>query len=674
MRIFTSRRRDRFSGNILLYDYLSRKRAPIFLDRNLTQILDAHEDLFKGGDRSGCRTQDFDFRSQWKPPSSDQLDKMMAQENYKDSLVLEVHAINSHNGQTTAHTDRDHNPANKIRVLMRLCSSIRVSIIPPSDAPATRSFAREALLRGADRSHQEASVETSPIILKPRDFSAEPGKISIHDMYRMILSVNFASQADAQELYNYLGLTEETATHLSTSYPNILECPPDKISLPLKAAGKPLGISIQISMYWNSTGLGDSILANHNRNLRSATESQSSYPTPPRDLVPRYKLTYVYGNETLERSDLVCLHCSRGKKLKEIRDLEMHLNAWHDNFAYQLVPAGTDANGVAHWRFISEVADSKADQRASGRADEPRDVRVLAPDRPFDKRRFLEGDDTYQRAARVDRHLKYPKRKQIADILQPPAPRQRKPPNAIQERPPKHKKTFIVPKAPRGITFFRSLSKRPLQPGESISESDDELDESWMHLRKHAEIDKHDLSLPARHFLKLFDDFMHEESLHADIHAGDAIIRFARRRNPVWNEDLIYEFAKKLKELLEDDVISKDVHDAAIEIVEVQKKISISNSESNSSTSNELSRRLAELDVQRGEDAEPPFDKCYCGGDAAVSPGTQGIIACRNIDCIRRVFHHACIQKHSKYKVPAPDPKSWTWTCDDCRDEGVAAT
>lgn len=195
-----------------------------------------------------------------------------------------------------------------------------------------------------------------------------------------------------------------------------------------------------------------------------------------------------------------------------------------------------------------------------------------------------------------------------------------------------------------------------------------------MHLRKHAEIDKHDLSLPARHFLKLFDDFMHEESLHADIHAGDAIIRFARRRNPVWNEDLIYEFAKKLKELLEDDVISKDVHDAAIEIVEVQKKISISNSESNSSTSNELSRRLAELDVQRGEDAEPPFDKCYCGGDAAVSPGTQGIIACRNIDCIRRVFHHACIQKHSKYKVPAPDPKSWTWTCDDCRDEGVAAT
>jgi hypothetical protein len=616
-------RQDRFSGNILLYDYLSRKRAPVFLDRNLTQILDAHEDLLRGNVRSGCRKPDFDFRSQWEPPSSDQLDIIMARENYKGTFVLEVHSIALQDGQTALHADRDHNPANKVRVLLRLSSTIRVSIIPPSDVPGIGSFDREAVLKGADRSHQEASVDMNPIILKPRDFSTELGKIGIHDMYRMMLSINFASQVDAQELYSYLGLTEETATYLSTSYPNILECPPDKITLPLKAAGKPLGIGIQISMYWNSTAPGDSILATHNRNLRSTIEPHSSYPTPPRDLIPRFKLTYVYGNETLERSDLVCLHCSRGKKLKEIRDLEMHLNAWHDNFAYQLISEGIDTNGVAHWRFVSEVADSKADQRASDRSDEPRDVRVLAPDRPFDKRRFLEGDNGYQRAARVEKQLKITRRKPPVDIVPIPAPRQRKRPEDIQERPQKQKKTFVVPKAPHGITFFRSLSKRPLQPGEEISESDDELDEGWMYLRKHAEIDKDISSEPARRFLKLFDDFMHDESIHADMHAGDAIIRFARHRSPIWHDDLIHEFRKKLDELLEDDVISKDVHDTAIEIVNAQK--------TSTAEGNELSHRLAQLEVQHEEDIDPPYDKCYCGEDASVGPVTSNIVACVNV-------------------------------------------
>ncbi|USP80455.1 hypothetical protein yc1106_07729 [Curvularia clavata] len=547
---------------------------------------------------------------------------MMDHEKQKGSFTLKAHAITLENGRTATQTNRD-NPTNKVRVLLRLSSTIRVSIIPPSDMPATGSFSREAILRGADRSHREASVDMSPIVLKPRDISAEPGKIDARDTYRMMLSVNFASQADAQELYNYMGLTAESATYISTSFPNILKCPQDRITLPLKAAGKPLGIHLEISMYWNSAATGDSILANHNRNLKSTIEPQSSYPTPPRDLTPRYKLTYVYGNETLERSDLVCLHCSKGRRLKEISDLEMHLNAWHDNFAYQLMPAGTDENGVAHWRFVSEVADSKADQRASDRVEDPRDVRVVAPDCPFDKQRFLDGDDGYQRAARIEKHPKYTKRKQTVDFIPNPAPRQRKLPEIVQERPEKQKKTFVVPKAPRGITFFRSLSKRPLQPGEEISESDDELNEGWMYSRKHAEIDQLSVSGPARQFLKAFDDFMHEESLHADIHAGDAIIRFAKCKTCIWYDEVVNEFTKKLNELLEDDVISREVHTKAIEIVNAQKK--------STAESNHLSQQLAELNVQHGEDVDPPYDECYCGEDASVNPGTSGMIACNNI-------------------------------------------
>ncbi|KAL6154382.1 hypothetical protein ACJQWK_01389 [Exserohilum turcicum] len=669
-------RQDWFSGNILLYDYLSRKRAPIFLDRNLTQILQAHEDLLSGRNTSSRTRSDFDFRSRWKPPSDDRLNKMIDRDNAKGSFVLEVHAIAPQDDQTVAQNEYERGPVTKIRNLMRISSTVRVSVIPPSsDMPATGSFAREAMLRGADRGlTRGAAVEMSPLLLHPRDISSDPGGITVDDSYRLLISMNFTSHADAQEMYNYLGLRDtDTATHLSTSYKNILECPEDRIILPLRAAGKLVGIGLEVSMYWNST-TGDSILASYNQHLKNTMEPPSSYPTPPRDATPRYKLTYVYGNEILERSEPVCLHCSRGKKLKDVHELEMHLNTWHEYFSYQLTPRGIDANGVEHYQFASEVTDPRADhrQRASGHTYEPCDVRVLAPDLPFDRRRYLEGDDGYQRAARIEKHLKYQKRKQVSEHSTA-VTQQRKPPEEIQEVPRKQRKTFVVPEPAQGVTFFRSWSKRPLEPGEEISESDDEIDEGWMRIRRYAEIDKANLSADARRFLKAFDTFIHDEHLHADIHAGDAIIRFARAHGSrIWQENIMDEFTKKMDELLEDKVILQEIYTRAMEIVNSQKTLS-------GAGSNELSRRLAELDVQHrltgggtnkaampwhdpkgkgkaivtdtgnltpytaasdgdalsgaleGGDVDPPYDECYCGVDASLGPGASDMIACSDI-------------------------------------------
>jgi len=683
-------RQDRFSGNILLYDYLSRKRAPVFLDRNLTQILEALEELLKRRNPRSNSNSDFNFRSQWRPPADDQLNNMIAKENAKGSFVLEVHAITQQSSRQAARRV-DHDPTNKVRTLLRVSSTIRMSIIPSSyDDLPTKSFARDATLRGIDRgSDRKASVEMSSIVLKPKDICVDPHKLTRDDSCTIMVSVNFASHADVGELYSYLGLkSSDTTTYLSTSYGNILECPEGKITLPLKAEGKPLKIGLEVSMYWNNT-TGETILAQHNRHMRSTLEPPSSYPTPPRDPLPRYKLTYVYGNETLERFNLQCVHCIRVKNHKDINALQMHLDAWHDIFAYQVIPKGLDDDGVEQWQFVSEVADSKGIlvERASASTDEPRDVRVLAPGRPFDRQRFLDGDNGWQRAAKMGKHVKPQKGKQTVDIPAP-LPRHRKPPDEVQERALREKKTFIVPKAPRGITFFRSFSKRPLQPGEEISESDDELEEDWMHLRKYAEIDKDGLPEPASRFLKVFDDFMHDENLHADIHAGDAIIRFARSHGArIWQDDIVTEFTKKLDELLEDDLISKQVHAGAIQLVHDQKTTPLEG--------NELSQRLAELDIQHQADRElashrtrkrpmskrdrkskgkavvtetghltpitadsdgdvdmreaslnvpadlqgasqdenldPPYDECYCGEDASATSRPSGFIACSNI-------------------------------------------
>jgi hypothetical protein len=93
-----------------------------------------------------------------------------------------------------------------------------------------------------------------------------------------------------------------------------------------------------------------------------------------------------------------------------------------------------------------------------------------------------------------------------------------------------------------------------------------------MYRRKHAEIDKAGLPEASRRFLKVFDDFMHEENLQADMHVGGSIIRFARGRGvQIWRDNIMWEFVKKLNELLKEDVISSAVYWKALETVSEQK-------------------------------------------------------------------------------------------------------
>ncbi|RMZ67185.1 Zinc finger domain-containing PHD-finger [Pyrenophora seminiperda CCB06] len=380
----------------------------------------------------------------------------------------------------------------------------------------------------------------------------------------MVLTIEFTSRMDAKEFYDYLGLEiSGTLTHLSTSYDNILECPQGRRILPLTAYGKPLSIGLEVSMYWNGMPR-ESVLARCNRRMKPTIQPPSLNPPSQ-----RYNLRFIYGNETLERSELICLHCSK-RKTSDIYELQMHLISWHEYFNYKVIQEGVDENGVEHWRFHSEVADHRADQqqRTSNHADEPYDVRILAPAQQFDIMRFLKGDDGFQRAARVE------KATSTKSIL-PPINKARKTPKEVQSRPLRKKKKYTIPKPPPGVTFFRSVSKRPLQPGEEVSESDDEFDEEWMFQRKHAEHKKDNLSESTIRFLKLFDGFMREENLQSIFHMGDAIIRFARQHSSQIaqpNDTIMSEFTQKLDELLEDDLITKEVHTAALEIVAAAQK------------------------------------------------------------------------------------------------------
>ncbi|KAH7371962.1 hypothetical protein BKA66DRAFT_423378 [Pyrenochaeta sp. MPI-SDFR-AT-0127] len=727
-----SGRQDRFSGNILLYHYLSTKRNRIFLNRSITRALKVHKYILGNGSTHGFPGSDHESRSEWKLPSLDALDDMVEQEKSKGSFVLDVHGFKT---LPTGKVLARNKIARKSRNLFSVQSTVQISIIAESSIlPCNSPPPQKAIVKGVESDHgRRADAETDRIVIKPDDLSISPYRrsLSLDTSYKMILSVNFSSQTDAENLYKHLGsdaANPEIHTRLSASFPNILECPTGTTILPLKDNKRRLDFGVEVSMHWIDT-LAESILAAHNQQLKNSARP-TSYPTPPLNVDdPKYEITYVYANEVLKRFSLLCPHggCQK-RKPADIDDLRMHLDSWHDYFRYQAIEEGVDDEGVMRWRFECEVADHKADRRSSRRADEPFDVRITAPAQPFNQRRYLsEANDDYQKMSRLERTAKHKMPKPAVVV---PLKRHRLP-EEVQERPARKKKTFSVPKAPPGVTFFRACSRRPFKEGEDVSESDDDVECNWIDLRKIAEDNKNsNLSDSARGFLKIFDKFMQEENAQSHIHAGDALVRFARQKGAcLWHDELLGEFTAKIEELTKDEVISEEIYAGCLRIVHSQKPTV--------QVGNELSQRLAELDVTtssvasspskerageaakgaksrkgkgkakvtdtghltpitadsdgdiemreaalnsllvveakpQAEQADAPFGQCVCGVDALTCPGTSPIIACKGMDCIRRYFHLDCIKENLMSLGGVLGQNRRDWACDDCK--GISDT
>lgn len=599
-------RPESFIGNILFYDYLLYKRNPTFLNRNLTQALQLHQQELE----QGCSNQAPRYESSralWRMPSEQTLDKMIEDDEAKRTFLLKINGI----GPLKLDKGSWGRPAKKKGLLFCLDVEIHITITDAASSTVLHRISNTTVKmmgthsdKGKDVSlDMSRSVIKLDDLLRSRGIGEEPSwRKSKPTDWNLLISINFRSSNDAEEFYSHVASTEspllqDQPTRLVSRWANILQCPEGVKVLPLAVGnGQQLDFGLEASMSWTASK-NESILAGYNRQLWSAVDA-SKYPTPP-PLEPEYqqrpdkrkfKLTFVYLNETLTRHGLQCPHdsCSR-KSFSELDALRMHLETWHDMFKYRVKKEG-EANGTQHWRFICDVADHKADQqRASNAAPDPREIQLLAPKKPFNRRKYLhDGNEEFQRAARLEKGSKLvaPQTSTAATpvIIQP------KKPDDVLERTQVERRTYRVPKAPPDVTFFRSISKRPLQAGEYISESDDEVEMNWVQLKKDAQIDADSsISGPAKRFLRVFDTFIIEEQLQGEIHLGDAIIRFARAKAAVlWHEKITAEFRLKLDELLEDKIITKEIHAAALDIVKRNKP-----------TQEYLSDKLAGLGVRR---------------------------------------------------------------------------
>jgi hypothetical protein len=591
-------RRERFSGNILFYDYLAAKRAPTFLNRNLTRALAIHQHLLKNGSLREFAGDDHSSRVTWEPPSWDDLDDMMDHSNANGSFVLDIHGVQAA-GKTEP--QRGKTPARKARMLWLAKGVLQVSVFrSKSNLPCFSLPAQDVTLKQMANDNDRAlMVEADCIVIKPSGFN--PAGILPGESYKVNISMTLDSLDDAVSVYQQFSTQaidlNDCSTRFTASYEDILECPSSRAILPFRDYKTRLAFGLEVLMYWTKPKEMP-ILAVHDSTLR-AMALPDSYPSPPpdpRSCRPSVKLMFVYANETIERTDFTCPHedC-RQRKSKDIDDLRMHLDSWHDFFKYKAKFESRNARGQETWVFRCEVTDHRSEQRASARADEPSDARIVAPSQPFNQARYLnEGNEDYQRMARLEkRHTLYRTTSAFRPTMHVPDPSRRKPSEIVADIPARERMRHPVPQAPAGITFIRAKSRRPLRTDEYISESDDEVEDTWIQLRRIAEFDK-DQVVPdnVKQFLKVFDQYMWEEHLETDFYIGDTITRFARSKRAWIQQEGVFEtFKQKLDELFRDQLISKKVHDSCQEVVIGQE------SKVGAEGASKLSQQLAKFGV-----------------------------------------------------------------------------
>ncbi|KAI9684668.1 MAG: alpha-tubulin [Trizodia sp. TS-e1964] len=227
--------------------------------------------------------------------------------------------------------------------------------------------------------------------------------------------------------------------------------------------------------------------------------------------------------------------------------LHFHLLTWHELFKIKSVQIGEELKELVPWKTYTlhiVIANEYREPRASDHVKDERDITWLRPTSQFVLSRFLEGDESW-----------------IVDGLglKPPSAAARSLMarktalgswasgfDAVPDLPAFKRGTYVVPPIPPHQLLFRTLTKRRIESGEILDESDDEADENWLRER-HVQIidDFLDVSAAEKEFIKRFDRHMFEEDITASVYLPDAMIRFCRL-NADWlgRPEMFVEFWK----------------------------------------------------------------------------------------------------------------------------------
>ncbi|KAF1990876.1 hypothetical protein K402DRAFT_205322 [Aulographum hederae CBS 113979] len=633
--------KSRLTGNICVARDIEKYRQGTFLRRNLTWALDHHESAClgtQGRAKSGGST--------WAYPSLSAVKRILKMK--KPRLKLDVLGLKA--GATKANTRSPSQPRKKLKLNPIKCN-VELAVIaikgkePERKPEPKHRVARDGkILRRRDEAgNMQFDVELEEaFFLDPKQLKTlqlRDGRIKygLAETYEIYIKVRFMDDVDARAVLPQLKFKEAAPTSfsgaiLSARWAHLPKCPEidQRLKLACTVGGKkyPLDYYMEVDMGW--VGPEESVLSTYNRAVRAANGTPQTKPesvTANRDYTMhaetsvRCSYTFKHANPpvVIEKNDCKCPICASSQDLKTWQRLQYHLSTTHSNLQFDIEQIEVERGGTleVHLMLEMDVADfydKKAPNSGKGRLKKGEESIWLAPARPFD----------------INKHQTAENWKKTQKQALPTTPRAgRTASKIVVSTDPKDvpglstqsKKRYRVPRAPKGMTFFRNTSKMPLKEGDMVSESDDDIDEGWLALhQRQITQDEPGLSEDQKDFMKEFDDHMRVESLSGDIYAGDALVRFVRERPAcLLKKGTRVQFVKKVEELRADNIINEAVLKHCIQAAEDVQEDSNPVSSANSPQMSTRATQQHEISRVSGSPTVEAASRKN-GNDATTSP------------------------------------------------------
>lgn len=502
-------------------------------------------------------------------------------------------------------------------------------------------------------------------------------------------SVKFNHVGDAEEVDCELSRgkrSHKPPSEIRATWKDIGECPPDgqliKCSVIRNGVQQLVpGWGFLINMDWSEPCA--SALEIFNQTLSEGMPSQSpdAFARTSTGTVgkqQRYRITYVFAGNALQsrsivRESLACIYCDSRSPHPSFDSLHLHYLGHHDHFSFTTNDGKEQTKNIVEKTIHVDYITETQQERASFHNPDNRTINWIRPDEPFDADSYLNEDDrswiSHRPAERLrlngprpPRRLKLigprlrglrstsPERMAYEQHDQPTKPED------VPELPVKRRRTYRVPEIP-GVVIFRTNSKRAVQTGEWLAESDAENQDDWLDSRR----TRNKAFLPSRdsllQFEILYDAHMKVEEPLADIYFPRTIIRFCRKHAiRLAQPDMLAALETRLADLVIYRKINEKIKSDCLDVLQkIQRKeeIMTETAEISGCTSSIIMGPPLTTNLHQPPSTRNPL--CVCGKPCTTA---RGIIYCSNPSCSRNDFHMQCVGLARR--VPG-------WRCPDCR-------
>ncbi|KAF2421181.1 hypothetical protein EJ08DRAFT_518780 [Tothia fuscella] len=415
-------------------------------------------------------------------------------------------------------------------------------------------------------------------------------------------------------------------------------------------------------------------------------------------------LEYIYSEKrTVIVKGLRCVICER--EYLHLDRLKQHFEIWH-NENYTVLQEGEQ-----NIKIIVEDEPRGRGLRAKKRTnlwekDTSCERLFIAPNKPFDIKRSLRdravarqeeedeeedqdedqdetaladgedsgGEDSAESEEKMngsqDSSVGTPSVECVTRVAQPVKRRPKTPENDIMQIPIRQRRKVAVPRNPpdkgaQPSRYFTATTKRFLEPGELLSESDDEYPMDWSQEASNDAISKRtDLSEAAKEFHKSMDAHLTTENVIADLYLGDAIIRWLEKpssRSIISKDDgraafldWLYEVQNFVKPT--DFRHCIDTVSRALPLGRRSRALSSATHISDSEMMDEEVSAVggAELGANNQDKEQRKLEHCKCG---QIANSIADCISCCNDDCAFPDYHLDCVAL-TDYQIG--------WRCQNC--------